>query len=260
MLKLHEVTIFSIDCFTLEQTLAAIEFSTRWIKFAEIIVLTDLKRYTKTPRRVGFNVPIRMIHHTQGTQKVSLNPARKPFLPVDYEAAAMREPSQHVKTSHYLRIEADSAVLNPYAWDNYWLDYDYIGAPWTPHDEPGYPPCDGETNAVGNAGFSLQSVKYARAIREAYDNAGGVSHSLPDGGDPRRHNSDVWPCRVMRPWLEQERGIMFAPVDVAWKFSCENRIYAGQFGFHGKHTAEINNWGGRLFGKIRPQYTRMVNL
>ena len=37
---------------------------------------------------------------------------------------------EHIQTSHCLLIQSDGFVLFPDKWDDSWLDYDYIGAPW----------------------------------------------------------------------------------------------------------------------------------
>jgi len=241
MLKLPNVTLFAIDCFTPAKTLAALSFSTTWVRFANIILLTDTNKFQVKP-----NPWITVIHHEEGDRKaVRPNAPYHPALPVDYEMAVMREPAKYVKTTHLLHIEWDSAILNPAAWNDAWLKYDFIGAPWPPHHEPGWPACDGETNNVGNGGFSLKSRRFVTLLREATD-------LFKD--DPGIISSDMWPCRTLRPWLE-ERGMKFAPDTVAERFSCENRIYSGQFGMHGRWTCEMNNWGGSFLGSIRPALT-----
>jgi hypothetical protein len=238
MLKLPNVTLFAIDCISPERTVAALKFSTQWVRFAEVILLTDTQKFNPPG-----NPWLKIVHHEEGTEKVErpYSPWHKSF-PVDYELAVMREPSQHVKTSHLIHMEWDSAVLNRSAWTEDWLQYDFIGAPWVAHHEPGWPPCDGHTNNVGNGGFSLKSVRFCELTRAATE---------VFKGDLAMYSSDAWPCRSIRPWLE-ERSMKFAPERVADRFSCENRIYSGQFGMHGRETCEINNWGGPFFGGIRP--------
>ena len=236
MLKIPDVTLFAIDCFSPQRTLDAMLFSTQWVKFGDVILLTDMRKQFHKPSWV------RIIHHEESTRKVPRPQAPyHPPLPIDYELAVMREPSKYVQTSHLIHMEWDSAVLNRAAWDNDWLKYDFIGAPWHPHHEPGWPPCDGETNNVGNGGFSLKSLKFVTLTAEA---------TVLFKDDPGICSSDMWPCRTIRPWLEQH-GVTFAPETVAEKFSCENRIYSGQFGYHGRWTAAMNNWGGPFAG-VRP--------
>lgn len=244
MLRLSDVTLFAIDCFTPEKTLLAMDYSTKWVEFGEVMLLTDTGRFSNLPETIGYKVPLTVIHHIETTRMVprQFAPHHPPFK-ADYEMAVMREPSEHVRTPFLIHMEWDSAIINPDAWDPDWLGYDFIGAPWPAHHEPGWPACDGHTNNVGNGGFSLKSMKYARATRAATDKF---------KGDYGMYCSDMWPCRTIRPWLEKQFGVKFAPDTVASRFSCENKIYSGQFAFHGKHTAEMNNWQGDFFRSIRP--------
>jgi hypothetical protein len=167
-------------------------------------------------------------------------PWHKP-LPVDYEMDNLLRPAEYCDLGYVLYCEWDAGVLNPLGWDPEFLKYDFIGAPWVRHNDPGWPACDGETNNVGNFGFSLRSKRFCDAIAEA------VSRNK---GDPTMVSSDRWACRTMRPWLEK-KGVKFAPWPVAMRFSCENVVYSGQFGFHGRQTAEMNGWGGKWLGGIR---------
>ena len=73
---------------------------------------------------------------------------------------------------------------------------------------------------VGNGGFSLRS----RRLLEA-------SAQLPIAGSEAE---DVFICRTMRPRLEAERGIRFAPPELAERFGYErSRAAQASFGFHG---------------------------
>jgi hypothetical protein len=247
MLKLPEVTLFAIDVIHPSLTMEAIEFSCRWVQFAEIIFLTDLNKnpWMRDAKLDWGSVKrkISVIHHTETDIKVPCPRKDHYFLPRDYEMASMREPVLHMKTSHILLIEWDSAVLNPLAWNPSWLDLDYVAAPWPPFHEEGWVPCDGHTNNVGNGGFSLRSQKYCKWTRI-------MTEQFKD--DPALISSDMFPCLNKRPWLE-ENGVVFAPDYEAMAFSCENRIYAGQFGYHGTWTCERNGWGGEFFSKRYPK-------
>ena len=111
-----------------------------------------------------------------------------------------------VQTSHVLVAQWDGYVLNDEAWQNEWLDYDYIGAVWP----------DG---IIGNGGFSLRSRRLLEALQD------------------KRFEAPFYPedekiCRNWRPALESEFGMKFAPPEVASAFSVEGGRYTGQFGFH----------------------------
>lgn len=121
--------------------------------------------------------------------------------------------------SHVLIIHPDGYIQNPSAWSDDWLQYDYIGAPWHFYTD---------NNINGNGGFCLRSVKFIELCSKLE-----LSNYHPE--------DDVL-CRQLRPWLEKEYGIKFAPYEVAAKFSIEaygvrppGNMYSSQFGFHGYH-------------------------
>lgn len=125
-------------------------------------------------------------------------------------------------------MEWDSGIRNGTAWDDGWLAYDYIGAPWEFPKSNEFPPCHAG-NCVGNFGFALVSKRFLEAVSR-----------YPVTPEQARL-SDVWMCRALRPLLESQ-GMRYAPLDVALKFSCENRRYTNQFGWHGRLTAKMNGW------------------
>lgn len=129
----------------------------------------------------------------------------------DYSRFLLHELHSHVSTSHMLCVQWDGYVLNPSAWSPDFLDYDFIGAPW-PHFR--------DAHNVGNGGFSLRSLRLMRACSELNYASGEAE--------------DVWICRKMRPVLEAQYGIRFAPLSVARRFAFERGASTGQeFGFHG---------------------------
>lgn len=138
----------------------------------------------------------------------------------------------NIKTSHILIIQSDGWVVNPDIWSDEWLKYDYIGAPWAldpSHRLQGFPNVTSKNN-VGNGGFSLRSMKLFNSIQKFLNK--NNSFTYPE---------DAFICRLLRPYLEKE-GIVFATQEVASKFSVENTLYSGQFGFHGKVTMRINGF------------------
>jgi hypothetical protein len=63
-----------------------------------------------------------------------------------------------VQTRHCLIVQDDGFILDPGRWQNDFLDYDYIGAPWDEYVRivsGGYLKLD--KNRVGNGGFSLRA-------------------------------------------------------------------------------------------------------
>ena len=133
----------------------------------------------------------------------------------DYNRFLHQRLIDHVKTDHVLIFQWDGFVLDPDAWTDEFLAYDYIGAPWS---EASTPP----GRQVGNGGFSLRSRRLLLALQD------------PElAFDPSRPEDKVI-CRELRPQLEARHGIRFAPVDLAARFSFEHVGAGGpSFGFHG---------------------------
>jgi hypothetical protein len=134
----------------------------------------------------------------------------------DYSRWVCTELYKHVPTSHLLIFQWDGYIRNAQAWDDAWLRYDYIGAPWWFTDGMN----------VGNGGFSLRT----RRLME-------IMASDPE--ITQYHPEDVRICRHYRPYLERVHGIAFAPEAVARRFSLEghkqpSRTHTDQFGFHGR--------------------------
>lgn len=143
-----------------------------------------------------------------------------------YSRFIVKELDRFVDTTHVLVIQHDGFVLNPDAWDDEFLVYDYIGAPWAWAT-------DGMT--VGNGGFSLRSKRLLSILRS-------------DPEIAECHPEDQIICRTHRRRLEA-RGIRFAPEELARRFSIEGsrhgRKWSGEFGFHDLRITDISAWTAR---------------
>lgn len=64
----------------------------------------------------------------------------------------------YIETDYCLVYQPDGAICNPHLWNDEFLEYDYIGAPWT-HATPVSHYCKHKC-LVGNGGFSLRSKKF----------------------------------------------------------------------------------------------------
>ena len=139
----------------------------------------------------------------------------------------------HVETSHSLLIHPDGYVIRPWLWDNTWLQYDYIGAPW--RDDPtAYLDPWGRNQRVGNGGFSLRSKKLLDVPKHREIpwevNVGDFYKHMNAG----LYNEDGNIC-VHNRHLFIEEGCKFAPVNVASKFAREDTLPDSEketFGFH----------------------------
>ena len=97
-------------------------------------------------------------------------------------------------------------------FSEFFLNYDYIGAPWPHHQDFN----------VGNGGFSMRSAKLIHAVQHFF---------LPDDLNSAE---DVVICRYLRARLEDKIALKFASKSVAEKFSFEMAQVSHQtFGFHG---------------------------
>ena len=120
----------------------------------------------------------------------------------------------------FLIIQWDGFVINPSAWNEEFLDYDYIGAPHTVH---------GSVFQVGNGGFSYRTIRLMEALVCINRYTDLLALELPE---------DILICSEYRNVLEKS-GIKFAPLDVASLFSFEQDGLSVNlkdlFGFHSSY-------------------------
>jgi hypothetical protein len=189
-LQLSNVTLICVDCLNYGEAISAMQKSMEQCQFAKAVMITDKP----------FDV--------DGIDFVVI-PAIKSKL--EYSKFMVKELINYFTTEFCLVIQHDGYVLDASAWDDMFLQYDYIGAPWV------Y--LDGRN--VGNGGFSLRSKHLCRAL----------------ASDPHiecHNNEDDVICREYRGYLEARHQISFAPEEVADAFSYELREPTQPtFGFHG---------------------------
>jgi glycosyltransferase involved in cell wall biosynthesis len=185
---LSNITLVAVSDTNIEQTCSALKKSMEQGWFAKCKLFTS-----KTGLDAGDNVEV-----------IEIPPLTSV---ADHDRFYARELWKHIDTTHALTVQWDGYVLNGKAWDNKFLEYDLVGAPWF------------WDNVVGNMGFCLISQKMLAAL------------SVEDNF-PITHPLDKGVCRDYRSKLES-LGLKFAPVELASKFSVENLPYEGQFGWHG---------------------------
>jgi glycosyltransferase involved in cell wall biosynthesis len=191
-LLLPNVTLIGVDCIDINRLIRAATISTKDIQFGDVKLLSSFQ-------------------HDKGTMIKRLQTKQ------EYSEFVMKELYKYVKTDYALIFQYDGYVLNWQAWDNEFLNYDYVGATWWYKDGMN----------VGNGGFSLRSRKLLQILAN-------------DTKITNYHPEDDIICRVHRPYLENEYGIKFAPEEIANKFSIEaynspDTLYKGQFGYHGHY-------------------------
>jgi hypothetical protein len=126
----------------------------------------------------------------------------------DHDAWVMKKLADHIETDFFLTVQPDGYILNGSAWEDEFLQYDLIGAPWF------------WDRVVGNMAFCIRSTRLAKELQSAEY--------------PETFPMDVNICRKYREALEK-KGFKWAPHEVAARFSVENQPYEGQFGWHGEN-------------------------
>ncbi len=129
MRHLDNVTLLGIDCVDIDRLIYAADVSQKFIKFADVKLLTH---FEADDRRI---VKIPEISTIEG-----------------YSEFMVKQLNDYVETEFVLIIQYDGFVVNPDQWTSEFLKYDYIGAPtkW----------------GIGNGGFSLRSKRLLKCLAE----------------------------------------------------------------------------------------------
>ena len=224
MIELPQVTLFAFDNTPkIEETIRAMYTSMQCIKFGAVKLVTSKKQIEKytsqfEPDGITLEEPVMEVNNYN-----------------DYNYYWIYKVGEHIQTSHCLLIQSDGFVLFPDKWDNSWLDYDYIGAPW-PIVKDSYIDPFGNHHQVGNGGFSLRSKKLLEVptrVDVPWETNNSDFYRMPPGVVNYHEDGNI--CVHNRHIYEKE-GCKFAPIDVAVRFSQENRIPECEgitpFGFH----------------------------
>ena len=211
-LKLPDITLLSATSTEMNQAQISMKISLQNIEFGAAKLLC-----TSTPKQ-----------KYQDIEYVSIPPLNSVD---DYNKIIFQDLHKYFETSHCLIVQSDSFVVNSSLWKEDFLQYDYIGAPWSNKIQinPNLV-LNLEKNTVGNGGFSLRSHKLAKTTAKIDFN----SLKFP------LKSEDIIICHYLYKEM-LNKGIRFAPPELAAKFSMENVNHLhGQdvnsvFGFHGRH-------------------------
>jgi len=138
----------------------------------------------------------------------------------DYNRFMLKELNNYIDTEYVLVIQLDGFCSNPSKWEDEFLSYDYIGAPWRMGQNKRYLQQLGlpdHDNQVGNGGFSLRSKK----LLEFFSTIEYDEVSPEDTVICLKHYQDA-----------VDAGLKYAPFDLAERFSSEP-YHTESFGFHG---------------------------
>ncbi len=237
---LPSVTLICVTGVNLDNSVYALWRSSLKIKFAEVKIIS--------PSRPA-NLPPGFKHEKPHESKLDSIDAYSHYMIYDLW--------RHVETSHCLVVQADGYVLNPELWNQEFLDFDFIGAPWR-FTANAYLDPWGNHIRVGNGGFSLRSKKLLNVP---------VSVTIPwdvNSDDFYKHmgagllSEDGNIC-VHNRHLFEAAGCRWAPLDIAMSFSKEQKISERQprltFGFH-KRIPSIREWSNDY--RLRRLYDRLV--
>jgi hypothetical protein len=213
MINLENVTLIAVACVRVERTLKALKYSKKNINFKSVKLLTNEEISDD-------EIEIIKINNLDYEQ---------------YNKFIVYDLYKHIDTTHALIIQDDGFVVNPEKWDDVFLNYDYIGAPWPlPNDSFSYRDPFGNIIRVGNGGFSLRSKKILSLAENLNLEWKSYFGFYNEDGFFTCHNRNLY----------EENGCKFAPIEIASLFSHEIQIPETQgvipFGFHGKNNIYNN--------------------
>lgn len=200
-LQLPNVTLICADGVNVERCIHAANISCRDIEFGAVKILSHLP--SDDPRVIK----IRPIADKK-----------------DYSQFILKEIVNYVDTDFLMIFQFDGFPINTKAWDDEFLKWSMVGAPWKFKKE----------KRTANGGFSLRSRKMCEAIRD--DDA----IYLQNDNIITNFAEDHVLFHIYREYLETNHGVKIAPEEICDKFSIEAwgekpplNKYNGSFGFHG---------------------------
>jgi hypothetical protein len=147
-----------------------------------------------------------------------------------YSHFIVKELYHHINTEFVLIVQEDGFIVNTDMWTDEFMEYDYLGAPWTDHmirsSEwiPDNIKNSDNLNYVGNGGFSFRSKKLLKSCVDCPHEV-----NIPE---------DNYICIMHRDYFDSQ-GIKFAPIELADRFSYDNwaeqpnENLMNHFGIHG---------------------------
>ena len=213
-IELSKITLLAATSVDVDETQVSMRISAHNINFGSLKLLSSKPPSKKYPDIEYISIP-----------HMDFN---------GYSKFIIEDLHEYFDTSHCLIVQADSFVVNSSLWKNDFLDFDYIGAPWSNKIEVNIGlkklVLELKNTPVGNGGFSLRSHKLAKECSKI--NYDSLNYPIK--------SEDIIICHYLHKEM-LDNGIKFAPADLAAKFSIENvnHLYgqnvSNVFGFHGKH-------------------------
>jgi hypothetical protein len=196
MLYLENIDLININCVDPIESSKVLDLCTKQIKFNKSILFTD--------KQIDSDHEIQLID---------------PITNIEQYSDFCLSLTNYIDNEFVLIVQNDGFILNGNKWNNDFLKYDYIGAPWMQTKVIG--------QKVGNGGFSLRSKKFLD-----FSNLFQTTNSEPE---------DNFLC-LTKYYEALQYGCVYAPSNVASNFAYEyphnlsDRFNLKDlFGFHGKH-------------------------
>ncbi len=210
-IELKKVTLVAVSGINPKGAIRALELSMDGIDYYEVVLISHEK-----PLNLNTKIKFKQCKPSELKNRDAKNTN-------DYSKFIAYSLCEYIDSEFALIVHDNAFVLRPHKWNNEFLKYDYIGAPW--------PKNMFFTNAginvrVGNGGFSLRSKKLLNALNK-------LKLPFTDNGTGFYHEDGII-CDYYRKELENY-GIKFAPVEVASMFSREKDCDDSEietFGFH----------------------------
>lgn len=226
MKHIDNVTLVAVATTEVEATAKALEFSTRHLSFDRVLLLSH---FNPEPG-------------TNSYDHITI----QPFSSVgEWGQFVVFDLHRYIHTDHIILIHADGFIINPQSWDDRFLHYDYIGAPWPlPNDDFSYRDRNGNIIRVGNS-VSIRSFR----LLTLPSAIGMVWDKCDHGYD----YEDGFICTRNRHIFEQH-GITFAPLTVACRFSRERPIPENK----GIEPFVFHKWEGE--NRLYPRFSHKASL
>ncbi|OHD90691.1 DUF5672 family protein [Sulfuricurvum sp. RIFCSPLOWO2_12_FULL_43_24] len=209
MLKhLNNVTLVAVATTEVEATAKALEYSTKKMSFEKVLLFSHYNPLADNTIYEHIKI--------------------EPFQSVgEWGKFVVFDLYKFITTEYIILVHADGFIVNPEQWDDVFLQYDYIGAPWPlPKDSFSYRDYFGNIIRVGNS-VSLRSLNILKLPDQL-----GLDWKSADHGF---FHEDGFLC-VQNRHIFQQQGIKYPPLEVACRFSREKPIAENRgivpFAFH----------------------------
>jgi hypothetical protein len=199
MKNLKNITLINVNCIDSKLAVKTLNASCSVLDFFKVILFSDEK-----PENLTSNITFIKIDKIETINQ--------------YNEFILRRLVDYIESGHCLIIQNDGFVINPDLWKDEFLEYDYIGAPWSKYGMKVWK----RTNRIGNGGFSLRSKKLMEFIK----NFKYINYDSPED--------------VITSLVIEKHNFKYPSVELACKFSLECPIedypfdIQNCFGFHGK--------------------------